>query len=188
MRGHFCSNSFSTVYKYGYIYFRKYLYSRIISNWGGFPGTAIGTLASTTTGTLSITGTIPAGTTAGAYRIRVKSSNPAVIGSDNGANITLNNPVAPTETSPQIFCSSPAPTVANLTTTTGSGIQWYSAASGGSALPGSTVLTNGTHYYASQSVSGCEGWPVECYRKYCCICFFLKVMHHQHLPIVPAML
>ena len=46
-------------------------------------------------------------------------------------------------------------TVASLQAT-GTGIQWYAAASGGSALATSTALVNGTHYYASQTVNGVE--------------------------------
>jgi hypothetical protein len=50
---------------------------------------SIGTLTSTSAGTISAT--IPAGTAAGiGYRVRVVSSSPAVTGSDNGANITVN--------------------------------------------------------------------------------------------------
>ncbi|MDD4214785.1 MAG: HYR domain-containing protein, partial [Bacteroidales bacterium] len=50
---------------------------------------AIGTLASTTDGTISCT--IPLGTTEGtAYRIRVVSSDPVVTGTDNGSDITIN--------------------------------------------------------------------------------------------------
>ena len=64
-------------------------------------------------------------------------------------------PAAPTGTSPQIFCSASLPTVAELTAT-GAGIKWYDAASGGTLLPSSTALVNGTHYYASQTVSSCE--------------------------------
>lgn len=67
--------------------------------------------------------------------------------------ITVNKTSAPTGTGSQSFCS--GATVSNLTTT-GTGIQWYTTASGGTALFNSTVLTNGTHYYASQTVSGCE--------------------------------
>lgn len=48
----------------------------------------IGTLASTTSGTISAT--IPGGTPAGTgYRIRVTGSNPSVTGTTNGANITI---------------------------------------------------------------------------------------------------
>ena len=46
-------------------------------------------------------------------------------------------------------------TVANLSAT-GTSIRWYAAASGGTALPSSTVLVNGTHYYATQTVSCTE--------------------------------
>jgi len=45
-------------------------------------------------------------------------------------------------------------TVANLAAT-GSNLQWYTAASGGTALATSTVLTTGT-YYVSQTVNGVE--------------------------------
>lgn len=48
----------------------------------------IGTLASTTSGTISAT--IPSGTATGTgYRIRVVSSNPAINGTNNGTNITI---------------------------------------------------------------------------------------------------
>lgn len=48
------------------------------------------------------------------------------------------------------------PTVADLTTTSGSNIKWYATSIGGSALATSTVLVNGTTYYASQTVNGVE--------------------------------
>lgn len=47
------------------------------------------------------------------------------------------------------------PTIANLTVT-GSNIQWYSASTGGVQLDPSTILVNGTHYYASQTVNCTE--------------------------------
>ena len=48
----------------------------------------IGTLSATGSGTIA--GTIPSGTSTGTgYRIRVVSSNPVVTGSDNGANISI---------------------------------------------------------------------------------------------------
>ncbi len=59
--------------------------------------TAIGTYTSITAGT--ITAEIPAGTTSGtAYRIRVKSDNPIVTGSDNGLDfeiINISNDITP---------------------------------------------------------------------------------------------
>jgi hypothetical protein len=67
--------------------------------------------------------------------------------------VTLTNTAAPTGTAAQSFCS--GTTVANLAAT-GSNIKWYALSTGGSALASTTVLTNGTHYYASQNPSGCE--------------------------------
>lgn len=57
--------------------------------------TNIGTLSSVNAGTIAAT--IPSGTANGTgYRIRVVSSNPVVTGSDNGANITINqSPATP---------------------------------------------------------------------------------------------
>ena len=67
--------------------------------------------------------------------------------------VSINAPTAPTGTATQTFCNSA--TVADLSAT-GSNIQWYDAATGGNLLSGSTVLVNGNHYYASQTISGCE--------------------------------
>jgi hypothetical protein len=66
--------------------------------------------------------------------------------------VTINTPATPTGTANQEFCN--AATVADLTAT-GSGIEWYTAPSGGTALTSGTALSNGT-YYASQTISGCE--------------------------------
>ena len=63
-------------------------------------------------------------------------------------------PTAPTAAS-QSFCVNLSPSVSNLVATSGTGIQWYSASTGGSALPTTDLLANG-NYYATQSVSGCE--------------------------------
>jgi len=64
-------------------------------------------------------------------------------------------PAAPTGSASQTFCSGASPTVANLAAT-GTAIQWYAASSGGSPLATSTALVNNIHYYATQTVSGCE--------------------------------
>ncbi|WP_026991519.1 T9SS type A sorting domain-containing protein [Flavobacterium subsaxonicum] len=66
--------------------------------------------------------------------------------------VQLNVTDAPTATATQSFCSSG--TVANLTAT-GTAIQWYAAATGGTALTADTAIT-ATTYYASQTVNGCE--------------------------------
>ena len=67
--------------------------------------------------------------------------------------VTILSPAAPTGSASQSFCN--AATVADLSAT-GSTIQWYAAASSGSALVPSTPLVSGTSYFASQTVSGCE--------------------------------
>ena len=67
---------------------------------------------------------------------------------------TVNStPSAPTGSAAQSFCA--GATVANLSAT-GSGIQWYAAAMGGSPLDPSTPLVGMSRYYASQTVDGCE--------------------------------
>ncbi len=69
--------------------------------------------------------------------------------------VTVADPAAPTGTSPQVFCSNGNPTLASISVT-GATIQWYTASTGGSLLPGTTALVTGTTYYASQTVAGCE--------------------------------
>ncbi|MEI8115037.1 MAG: IPT/TIG domain-containing protein [Bacteroidia bacterium] len=62
-------------------------------------------------------------------------------------------PCAPSGSATQSF--STGATVASLQAT-GSNIRWYADASGGTALASSTALVNGTHYYATQTVSCTE--------------------------------
>jgi hypothetical protein len=66
--------------------------------------------------------------------------------------VTVNTTAAPTA-SALTFCNA-SPTVANLTAT-GTSLQWYAAATGGTALVATTALTSG-NYYVSQTINGCE--------------------------------
>jgi hypothetical protein len=59
----------------------------------------------------------------------------------------------PTGLSNQVY--SGLATLADLSVT-GTAIKWYDGASGGSALPISTTLVDGTTYYASQTLESCE--------------------------------
>lgn len=70
------------------------------------------------------------------------------------SNIVLNQTsVVPTANATQTFNA--GETLANLIVT-GSNLQWYSVATGGSPLPLNTTLVSGTTYYVSQTVNGCE--------------------------------
>ena len=68
--------------------------------------------------------------------------------------VTVNPiPNSPTALAIQVYAGTG--TIANLTAT-GSTIQWYTAATAGSQLPTTALLVDGSTYYASQTVSGCE--------------------------------
>ena len=69
--------------------------------------------------------------------------------------VSVSDPAAPTATSPQSFCSINSPTIDDIAIT-GTNIIWYTAASGGSVVTAGTALVDGTTYYASQTVGGCE--------------------------------
>ena len=66
---------------------------------------------------------------------------------------TINAPFAPTGSSTQTVCSG---AVISDLSAIGTGIQWYAASTGGTALLSGSTVTNGTTYYASQTIDGCE--------------------------------
>ncbi len=107
------------------------------------------------TGT-GITNTI-SGLLAGTYTFTV--TNASGITSAVSEAVIINSqplrPSAPTGKTAQSFCSGNTPTIASLIVT-GTGIKWYSAATGGTSLATSTSLVSGRHYYASQTVGSCE--------------------------------
>jgi uncharacterized delta-60 repeat protein len=65
--------------------------------------------------------------------------------------VTINTTALPTAAA-QSFCN--GATIANITAT-GTNLQWYATATGGSALNADTILTTG-NYYATQTLNGCE--------------------------------
>jgi Leucine-rich repeat (LRR) protein len=69
--------------------------------------------------------------------------------------VAISNVAVPTGSAAQSFCSNNNPTVAQLAAT-GTGVQWYAVTTGGTALASTDVLTDGTTYYASQSIGSCE--------------------------------
>lgn len=126
----------------------------------------VGTLTSTASGTISAT--IPVGAVYGTgYRIRVVSSNPAITGTDNGVNLTINAiPAIPTATG-GLICIGSTATLSALGAATGDRYVWYSASNGGTVLKTSTnntdntfttaVLGATTNYWVSiLNAGGCE--------------------------------
>jgi hypothetical protein len=115
------------------------------------------------TGTTSpLTGTIPTGANGSGYRVRVVSTNPAVIGSVSATLLTITAiPTAP-GTANIAYCVGAAP--ASLTATAGADATlrwWGTSASGGSSTPTaptpSAAAVGTTTYYVSQTINGCEG-------------------------------
>ncbi len=139
--------------------------AQLSDNSGSFASpTAIGTLSSTSTGTLSISATIPSGLPAGSgYRIRVDASNPATVGTDNGMNLTIAPPPTITVTpSPAngIICSGNSATI----TANGANVYtWSPAASLSSATgPNVTATPASTQVYTvtGTDANGCSNSTV----------------------------
>ncbi|WP_125719803.1 immunoglobulin domain-containing protein, partial [Flavobacterium ustbae] len=73
--------------------------------------------------------------------------------------VTVNDPGTPTlvTAGTQNFCTADAPTFASIQTTPAANIVWYTALTGGTAIPSTTALTSGTYYAAiSDTATGCE--------------------------------
>ncbi|WMW78337.1 T9SS type A sorting domain-containing protein [Flavobacterium sp. 20NA77.7] len=94
-------------------------------------------------------------TTSGTYYI--KGTNANGCSSIASVVVTINVTNVPTGSATQTFCGS-----GNLSqlVATGSNIRWYNAATGGTEYPASlwslVGLVNGSTYYATQTVNGCE--------------------------------
>lgn len=109
--------------------------------------TVIGTTVSNVSGTVSCT--IPAGTPLGTgYRVRVKTSSPAITAADNGSNITIANiavTVAP-NSSQSLLMNSPGTTLTATELPAGTAREWkYSTTQGGPYVSFSTPETNSTY-------------------------------------------
>lgn len=68
-------------------------------------------------------------------------------------NLTIIQATQPTAVATQVYAGSA--TLTDLTVT-GTNINWYDASAAGTLLPSTMSLVDGTIYYASQTVSGCE--------------------------------
>jgi large repetitive protein len=92
----------------------------------------------------------------GSYNIKVKNT----IGCESpSVYIIINNPSgippAPTGTLSQQFCLFNSPTLSSLKVV-GQNLKWYSSPTSLIVLASSTALVDGTTYYASQTINGCE--------------------------------
>jgi len=115
---------------------------------GSFASTVnIGSVTSSAAG--SINATIPSGTLPSTgYRIRVVSDNPAIIGTDNGTNITISLPVV-TLGGPYNQCGGIVTLVAG---NAGSTYSW----SNGASVQTITVNTTGTYSVTVTDLNGCS--------------------------------
>ncbi|WP_158612046.1 Ig-like domain-containing protein, partial [Paenimyroides tangerinum] len=68
--------------------------------------------------------------------------------------VTIHNTAAPTAQN-QEFCIAENATIANLVAT-GTDIKWYDSVTSTTALNTNIALVNGTSYFASQTINGCE--------------------------------
>ncbi|MBU3660286.1 MAG: hypothetical protein FGM14_10470 [Flavobacteriales bacterium] len=122
----------------------------------GLPSSGSWTVAGTPSGSLAssgTTGTVTGLTANQTYTFTVTNADGCTSSASGNAVVNAQpaTPSAPTA-SAQSLCS--GSDVSNLSAS-GTAIQWYTAATGGSALSTSEALSTGT-YYASQTVSGCE--------------------------------
>lgn len=72
-----------------------------------------------------------------------------------GINVVINSTPIPSGYSVQEFCEPFVPKISDLQIT-GTNIKWYTAAVGGTLLTNTSTLVNGSSYYASQTLNGCE--------------------------------
>jgi hypothetical protein len=87
-------------------------------------------------------------------RVIVSSGRCSIVSDEVAILVNDTKPSVPIGSSPQDFCGVTNPTIANLVAT-GTNIQWYNVATGGTPLNDTDPLVDGT-YYASQTVDGCE--------------------------------
>lgn len=71
-------------------------------------------------------------------------------------DVVINAPSSPIGNGMQLFCSSQFAKISDLVVSGSAPIVWYDAVIAGSTLPVTTSLVDGTKYYATQNISGCE--------------------------------
>lgn len=166
----FCANETTTVSLVSNGVFNSgNIYSAQISDASGSFTSAvgIGTLSNTTSGSLSLSATIPSTMISGNnYRIRVISSNQSIIGTDNATNFTISpSPLVAAVSNASLICNGQT---ATLTASGANTFTWNTAATTTVIAVSPTVTTsytvNGTAANGcknastiTQSVSACTG-------------------------------
>jgi gliding motility-associated-like protein len=90
------------------------------------------------------------------YKLRIKNALGCYSPFSDAIIVAFTNfPNSPTLTSPQTFCIQQNATL-NDVLISGLNIKWYDASTAGNLLTNSTILVNGTTYFASQIIGGCE--------------------------------
>jgi gliding motility-associated-like protein len=92
----------------------------------------------------------------GYYAIKIRNS---ISCESMTSSVSINSPsgipATPAGSSTQLYCIFNNPDVSFLIAS-GQNVQWYTVATGGTALSANTPLVNGMTYYATQTVNGCE--------------------------------
>jgi len=99
------------------------------------------------------TGTSIGNLSGGTYTVTVTDANNCTV----SLSFAINEPafVHPPVTTNQNFCASQNAKISDLVAN-GTNVKWYNSSTGGSALAANTLLVNGSTYYATQTVNGCE--------------------------------
>ncbi len=88
-----------------------------------------------------ILASIPSSAVGSGYRIRVISSTPSIIGTDNGSNLTITTTLITLTTTGGTNCGPGTVTLSATGTPAGGSYRWYTAATGGTPITGATSAT-----------------------------------------------
>ena len=140
---HFCLECNGNFYQYAKVY---ELYVRPVRQFAG-DATATSYLWSTGETTETIN---PSPTQTTTYFVDITSNGSTF---RKSVTITVNNVSAPTGAAIQNLCTD---SKISSIAATGTGLKWYTAATGGNLYDANSFLTSGVTYYASQMINGCE--------------------------------
>lgn len=119
--------------------------------------TTIPTATDSCLGLINATTTSPLTyTTSGEYTIVWEYNAGKSNATSQNQKVIIKTQPLPTAVASQIFCAGQNKTIADIAISSGTDIKWYNVATNGTSLSTATLLTNGSSYYASQTINGCE--------------------------------